>query len=137
MLALVSTIHKHYQLATRIKSCYDIFWAVLVSSSLKLRTSLLTWKESTYFFAANEVPDDKKVAVLLSCIGPITYSALKNMTAPRLPGAKSLVELTAILKCHFDPKPSLIAQHFHFRRRKQRLRREHYRVYGEFAQNGH
>ena len=26
------------------------------------------------FFAANEVPDDNKVAVLLSCISPKTYS---------------------------------------------------------------
>ena len=39
--------------------------------------------------------------------------------APHLPGAKSRVELTAILKGHFDLKPSLIAQRFHFHRQKQ------------------
>ena len=79
--------------------------------------NITTYLESVDLsFAANEVPDDKKVAVLLSCIGPKTYSTLNNLTAPHLPGAKSLVELKVILKGHFDPKPSLIAQRCHFHR---------------------
>ena len=72
------------------------------------------------FFAANEVPEAKKVAVLLSCIGPKTSSTLKNLTAPTLPGAKSLDDLKGLLSGHFDPKPSLIAQPFHIHRQKQR-----------------
>ena len=119
MHASVSTIHNHYKLAIRIKSCHDIIWAIWMSSSLELKHITTYLERVDLFFAATEVPDDKKVAVLLSCIGPKTYSTLKNLTAPHLPGAKSLVELTAILKGHFDPKPSLIAR-FHFHRRKQR-----------------
>jgi len=50
------------------------------------------------FFTANEVPNGKKVSVLLSCIGLKTYSTLKNLVASNLPGAKTLVELRSILK---------------------------------------
>lgn len=36
------------------------------------------------FFAANEVKDEKKVAVFLSIIGPTTYGVLKNLVQPDL-----------------------------------------------------
>ena len=67
----------------------------------------------------NYVAEDKKVPVLLSCIGPKTYSILKNLTAPDLPSSKSLVDLKTAFKSHFDPKSSLIIQRFHFHRTTQ------------------
>ena len=57
---------------------------------------------------------------LLSCIGLKTYSILKNLTAPELPSSISLVDLTTILKSHFDQKPSVSTQIFHFYCRRQR-----------------
>ena len=46
------------------------------------------------FLSANDVAENKKVPALLSCIGPKTYSILKNLTSPELPSSKSLVDLT-------------------------------------------
>ena len=37
------------------------------------------------FFVANDIPDEKKVAVLLSVVGSKNYSLLRNLVAPSLP----------------------------------------------------
>ena len=41
------------------------------------------------------------------------------MTSPALPHEKSFDELATILQSHFQPKPLLIAERFHFHRRDQ------------------
>ena len=71
------------------------------------------------FFVANEVKDDKKVAVFLSVIGSKTYSLLKSLVAPTVPKDKGYNDLVAALKTHFEPKPLVIAERFHFYRRSQ------------------
>ena len=73
------------------------------------------------FFLANGVEDDKKVPIFLSVVGSktLTYSLLRNLVAPALPQDKTLVQLVAILKSHFEPKPVIIAERFHFHRRSQ------------------
>ena len=73
------------------------------------------------FFAANNVAEGKQAAVLISSISDETYGVLKNLLASALPGTKSLDELTAALKDHYAPKPSIIAERFHFHRRRQAL----------------
>ena len=46
------------------------------------------------FLIANGVEDDrKKVAVLLSTVGPSTYRLLKDLLAPTLPSTKSFAEI--------------------------------------------
>ena len=60
------------------------------------------------FFAANDVADDKKVA---------TYSLIRNLVAPDRPQDKPYNELVDALKAHFEPKPIVIAERFHFHRR--------------------
>ena len=73
------------------------------------------------FFLANGVEDEKKVPVFLSVVGSKTYSLLRNLVAPALPQNKTLDQLVAILKSHFEPKPVIIAERFHFHRRSQAM----------------
>ena len=41
------------------------------------------------YFTANSIEDGKKVAVLLSSIGPSTYALLSDLLAPDTPGSKT------------------------------------------------
>ena len=52
-------------------------------------------------------------------IGGKTYAILKNLVAPTLSKDKTFDELVAALKGHFEPKPLVIAERFHFHRRAQ------------------
>ena len=71
------------------------------------------------FFTANEVADEKKVAVFLSIIGSKTYAILRNLVAPAKPSSKGFDALCAELKKHFQPSKIVIAERFHFHRRSQ------------------
>ena len=72
------------------------------------------------FFIANDITDaPKKRAVLLSGIGPLTYSVLRNLMTPDVPSSKSYDELKAILSAHFKPKTLVIAERFRFYKRNQ------------------
>ena len=71
------------------------------------------------FFEANDVPDAKKVSVLLTVVGKKTYSLLRNLVAPVSPKDKSLKDLIEVLEAHFEPKPLVIAERFNFYRRSQ------------------
>ena len=55
------------------------------------------------YFAANKVPEDLQVPVLLSSIGAPTYSLLSDLFAPAAPGSKSLLDISAALHRHFEP----------------------------------
>lgn len=50
------------------------------------------------FFVANEVKYQKKVAVLLSVIGPATCGILKNLLQPKLPKNTSYENIVGALK---------------------------------------
>ena len=52
------------------------------------------------FFIANDVPEAKQAAALLSAIGSKPYSTLKNLLAPDLPSTKNF---EALKKSHYDP----------------------------------
>jgi len=72
------------------------------------------------FFEANDIKDEKKVAVFLSTIGGKTYELLRNLVSPVRPETLKLDELTGALTKHFEPAPVVIAERFHFHRRNQR-----------------
>ena len=76
-------------------------------------------ERTSLYFSANDVPDAKKVAVLLSTIGAPTYSLLSDLVAPDPPGEKSLAEIVEALCRHFEPKRTVIAERFHFHKRDQ------------------
>ena len=68
------------------------------------------------FFIANDIQDK---ATFLSLIGSQAYSLLKNLVSSTLPKDKSYADLVAALKQHYEPKPLVIAERFHFHRRSQ------------------
>ena len=71
------------------------------------------------FFDANNIAEDRKVSVLLTVIGVKNYALLRSLVAPSLPRDKTFDELVLKLKAHFEPKPLVIAERFHFYRRSQ------------------
>ena len=71
------------------------------------------------YFAANEIAEEKQVPIFLNVVGGATYGLLRSLVAPDSPKNKSLEELIALLKDHFEPKPNTIAERFRFHRRNQ------------------
>ena len=60
-----------------------------------------------HFFDANGITEaDKKRAIFLSVVGPVTYRLLKSLVAPDKPGSKSYDDLVKQLTEHYDPTPS-------------------------------
>ena len=73
------------------------------------------------YFVANDVANEKKVAVLLSVIGSKTYVLLRSLLHPEAPKEKTFDQLAKTLKEHLEPKPQTIVERFHFHRRNQEL----------------
>ena len=71
------------------------------------------------YFVANDVPEDKQVPVFLSMVGGKSYELLRNLCAPAKPQEKTYQQLKELLKGHFEPKPLVIAERYHFHRRDQ------------------
>ena len=71
------------------------------------------------YYDANDVQTAKRVAVLLSVIGPKTYSILRSLMAPDSPQSKSYDAISKALTNHFDPKPIVIAERYYFHLRSQ------------------
>ena len=82
-----------------------------------------TWGEYIerleHFFTANDVGQDKRKSVLLSVCGAKAYKLMCNLLAPSKPGEKTFTELVTLLKNHYNPVPSEIAQRFKFNNRQQ------------------
>lgn len=78
-----------------------------------------TWEEYSeileQFFVANVIEDEsKKRAILISVVGPQTYSMMRNLLSPAKPSEKTYLQLVTMLKNHFNPQPSEIVQRFKF-----------------------
>ncbi|KMQ84553.1 hypothetical protein RF55_17561 [Lasius niger] len=58
------------------------------------------------YFVANDIEDEKQVAVLLTKISPETYKLVTNLCAPNKPKDKTFNELVKLVKDHLCPKPS-------------------------------
>ncbi len=68
-----------------------------------------------FYFAANDVSSpEKQRAILLSACQPSTYQLIRSLVAPAKPSSKTFVELVALVKTHFNPKPSAIVRGFKF-----------------------
>ena len=72
------------------------------------------------FFTANEVPEEKRVPVFLTIVGKSTYALLRNLLQPSLPKDKMFKDITEILKKHYQPALSVIAERFQFHKRTQK-----------------
>ena len=73
------------------------------------------------FFIANNIEENKQVAVFLSAIGPRTYKLLRDLMAPTVPKDKKLDEIISVMMQHYEPKPLVIAERFYFHRRQQNV----------------
>lgn len=71
------------------------------------------------YCSANDVKDEKKVAVLLSIIGAKTYGLLRSLLTPEKPNTKTFQQIVDTLKSHLNPKPLVIAERFRFHKRNQ------------------
>ncbi|KAK3100621.1 hypothetical protein FSP39_022706 [Pinctada imbricata] len=71
------------------------------------------------YFICNEVPNPKKVSVLVTLIGGSTYQLLRNLTAPRKPSEETYDDLVRKLREHLCRKPLVIAERFRFHKREQ------------------
>ncbi|XP_049523817.1 uncharacterized protein LOC119453999 [Dermacentor silvarum] len=72
-----------------------------------------------HFVTANDIKEEKKLAVFLSVIGPRTYEVLKSLVVPAVPGDKSFEEVTVLLTKHYSPSCSVIAELCKFNKRAQ------------------
>lgn len=71
------------------------------------------------YCTANQIPDDRKRAALLTVIGISTYQLLKSLCAPVSPTVKTYEQLVSILKNHLQPAPSIISERYKFHRASQ------------------
>lgn len=71
------------------------------------------------YCVANDIPEGKKVAVLLSVMGAKTYNLLRSLLAPTKPADKAYKDIVAVLQTHLNPKPLVIAERFRFHKRNQ------------------
>lgn len=71
------------------------------------------------YFVCNDVKDELKVPTLITVIGAECYELLVNLCTPLKPSSKTFKDLTDILKKHLQPKPSVLAERYKFRHRKQ------------------
>ncbi|CAI5661061.1 unnamed protein product [Oreochromis niloticus] len=99
--------------------------ATTVGSVAPFDSELQSWEEYCeildYFFVANDIKEEeKKRAVLLSCVGAQTYALIRNLLSPVKPGDRSYAELVGLLNNHFHPKPSEIVQRWKFNTRNRR-----------------
>ena len=61
------------------------------------------------------------VPVFLSVVGAKAYTLLRSLLSPQLPHTRTYEELEDALKQHFQPKPLVITEQFHFHRRNQAM----------------
>ena len=72
------------------------------------------------YLDANNVPQNKKAATLLSAIGKNTFHVLRNLMAPAKLQDQSFEDIVKALLDHYEPKQLVIAERFNFNRRQQR-----------------
>lgn len=71
------------------------------------------------FMLTNLIPNERKVAVLLTVIGSKTYSVLRDLCEPCLPSAKPYEELLTILSKHYNPSKVTFRKRKDFRMLQQ------------------
>lgn len=58
------------------------------------------------FFEANNIAEEKKVAVFLTAAGQKTYEILRYYSAPKLPRERNFDEIVTLFKKHFQNLPT-------------------------------
>ena len=81
-------------------------------------SSTTSWRsyvqQLDYYFIANEITSEKKVAILLSACGQSTFKTISSLVdADTLKDIK-FGDLIKLLSDHYDPAPSSIVQRYKF-----------------------
>lgn len=71
------------------------------------------------FVQANDIKEEKKLPVFLTVIGAEAYEVLKNIVVPASPSETTYVEAKRLLKEHYSPRSSVIAERCRFNKRTQ------------------
>lgn len=69
------------------------------------------------FVQANDIKEEKKLPVFLTVIGAEAYEVLKNIVVPASPSETTYVEAKRLLKEHYSPRSSVIAERCRFNKR--------------------
>ncbi|XP_028168860.1 uncharacterized protein LOC114358897 [Ostrinia furnacalis] len=72
------------------------------------------------YFLANSIASNLQVPTLITVMGAESYELLVNLCTPEKPKSKTFLELTEIMTKHLQPKPSILAERYKFRNRKQK-----------------
>jgi hypothetical protein len=66
----------------------------------------------SHYFVANDIPEDKHKAVLLSICRAETYQLICNLLAPDVPTKRTVTYeyIVQLVEKHKNPKPSIIIQ---------------------------
>lgn len=71
------------------------------------------------FFEINDVPEEKKKAILITCIGNDVYKTLRDVCHPILPKDKTFDELCELLNKQYIVKTSVFRERYNFYNAKQ------------------
>ena len=71
------------------------------------------------FHKVNKVAEEDQVPVFLTVIGGRSYCLLRDLLSPVKPEDATMDTIVETLTKHYDPKPLLIAERFHFHKRNQ------------------
>ncbi|XP_037876915.1 uncharacterized protein K02A2.6-like [Bombyx mori] len=71
------------------------------------------------YFLVNKVTDDLKLPTLISVMGEEAYDLLSTLASPSKPSQLTYANAVAMLAAHLQPKPSILAERYKFRQRRQ------------------
>lgn len=71
------------------------------------------------YFVANNIKEELKLPTLISLMGEAAYELLSSLACPLKPSALKYSEATNLLQEHLQPKPSVMAERYRFRQRRQ------------------
>lgn len=71
------------------------------------------------YFRANAIKEELKLPTLISLVGDNVYELMVNLCNPKKPTDLTYEELINIVREHLQPKPSIMAERYRFRQRRQ------------------
>ncbi|CAB3252437.1 unnamed protein product [Arctia plantaginis] len=86
------------------------------------------------YFLANKVEEDVKLPTLITFIGEDTYELLSSLASRIKPASLKYKAAVELLQKHLQPKPSVLAERYRFRQRRQ-LAEEYVSVLKKLTRN--
>ncbi|XP_063830254.1 uncharacterized protein K02A2.6-like [Ostrinia nubilalis] len=72
------------------------------------------------YLEVNKVDKTMWRPTLIAVMGDETYELLSNLTSPEKPAQQTYEEIVKLLREHLQPKPSVMAERYRFRQRRQK-----------------